>query len=397
MLLTAVLALSFELKALAVTSPAVRVHEFPVPPRIAEKVWFWEVVFNRYPSTSTIVHDLEHPHLVVDIINFENLAQRNSNSGPPSKKERDQITSKYLKRYELAMTRIRNEGKGALRYGPMEKRIYAVYARNEKTMRHLMSGSAVLRTQAGLKDEFAKAALRANQWLPYMEKTFSARGLPIDLTRIAFVESMFNLNAVSKVGASGIWQFMPATARRYLVVTPFLDERNSPTKATRAAASLLSFNYQELGTWPLAITAYNHGAASLGRAMRQLGTNELSEIIDQYKGSTFGFASRNFYSEFIAARNVYKMNYAYRGERGSNPLAITTISISKPVTLNQIMSHTPLNKALLRKYNPCIQARAFGMRRQVHLPANYELVVPNYMAADVAKAIARIHPLKRRG
>lgn len=383
-------------QALGVTKGSgVTIHEFPVPPRIAEKVWFWEVVFSRYPSTSVLIHDVDHPHIIVDIIDFQNFAAKYRGNSMYSRREREEIIAKYVRRYELAIKRLSTEGKDALKRGSMEKRVFAVYSRNRASLKNLWAGQVSLRGQAGLKDEFEKAATRASQYLPYMEKIFRQKGLPVDLTRIAFVESMFNLNAVSKVGASGIWQFMPGTARSYLIVNPFLDERNSPTKATRAAASLLSFNYKELGTWPLAITAYNHGAASMARAVRQLGSRDIDHIVDRYRAPSFGFASRNFYAEFLAARNIYNMNFAPKRQTSPNPLAVTSITLPKRMMLHHIIEGTPLTKDILRKYNPCIQQRAFGQRQKVHLPANYELIVPNYLAQDVERAIARMNHSRR--
>ena len=198
-----------------------------------------------------------------------------------------------------------------------------------------------------------------------MERIFINEGLPSDLTRMAFVESMFNLNARSKAGASGIWQFMPRTARRFMIVNRFVDERNSPIKATRGAAKLLKHNYRKLGSWPLAITAYNHGVAGMSRAVRKTRTTNFDKIIDNYKSRTFGFASRNFYAEFIAARNVYNKFYDRGVFPSSNPLGIEHVKLSKKVSISQLLRHTPITKATLKKYNGCILPRAFKAKRKV--------------------------------
>ena len=83
-----------------------------------------------------------------------------------------------------------------------------------------------------------------------MEQIFEDHNIPKNLTRIAFVESMFNEKAISKVGASGVWQFMPSTAKDFIIVDKYIDERNSPIKATEAAAKLLKANFKLLGSWP---------------------------------------------------------------------------------------------------------------------------------------------------
>src|SRR5205823_3581451 len=102
-------------------------------------------------------------------------------------------------------------------------------------------------------------------------------------------------------GASGIWQFMPGMGKKYLQVGNLVDERNSPIKATEAAAKLMLSNFRVLKTWPLAITAYNHGAGGLIKASKKLQTKDLPEIIAKFRSRSFSFASQNFFCEFLAA------------------------------------------------------------------------------------------------
>ena len=163
-----------------------------------------------------------------------------------------------------------------------------------------------VRNQAGLKDHFAAAIGRAGRYLPGIERLFTSRTLPLALTRLPFVESMFQENARSKVAAGGIWQIMPSTGRRFLRVSADVDERFDPLLAAGAAASVLQENFRYLGTWPLAITSYNHGQNGIARAIDEIGTPTSCTIIHYYDGPTFGFASRNFYAEFLAAANLYE-------------------------------------------------------------------------------------------
>lgn len=98
---------------------------------------------------------------------------------------------------------------------------------------------------------------------------------------------------------------MPATARGLgLKVSRQRDERLDVLKATRAAARMLRQNYRMLGSWPLAITAYNHGPYGVRRAVQAVGSTDLMVLIERYEKSTWGFASKNFYAEFIAALAV---------------------------------------------------------------------------------------------
>ena len=118
------------------------------------------------------------------------------------------------------------------------------------------------------------------------------------------VESSFNAAAYSKVGAAGLWQFMRSTGRRYMRVDDAVDERLDPYRSTEAAAQLLAYNYRVLGSWPLALTAYNHGAAGMRRAKESVGTDDFVKINRTYNSRTFGFASRNFFPSFLAALTI---------------------------------------------------------------------------------------------
>ena len=93
-----------------------------------------------------------------------------------------------------------------------------------------------------------------------------------------------------------------------------VDERMDPYISAEAAMSLLEYNYRVLGTWPLALTAYNHGAGGIARAVREMGTSDIEVIVANYKGRRFGFASRNFYAQFLAVNDVEKNSKKYFGD-----------------------------------------------------------------------------------
>ena len=138
--------------------------------------------------------------------------------------------------------------------------------------------------------------------------------MPIELTRLPHIESSFENRALSKVGAAGMWRIMPATGRRYLRVGGGVDERLHIPTATRAAAQILRENYERLGNWPLAITAYNHGANGMLQAVDTMDTTDFGIIVQRYRGPLFGFASRNFYAEFLAALDLSQNYKQYFGD-----------------------------------------------------------------------------------
>src|SRR5262245_66511076 len=107
---------------------------------------------------------------------------------------------------------------------------------------------------------------------------------------------------------------MPATGRLYLRVSGGVDERLDVRAATMAAAQILRENYEKLGTWPLAITAYNHGANGIKQAVATVGTTNFGVIVQRYRGPLFGFASQNFYAEFLAAVDLAQHYKQYFGD-----------------------------------------------------------------------------------
>jgi len=379
--------------AWAVTKPArskqVQIsHSFPTDLYLRRQVRFWELVFQKYPSTSVIIHDVDEPDRMVDLIDYLLFAKRDEKS-MSSREERLKTTQKYLDRYTIALDRFAKLGKDALKFGAIEKRVWSVYSRSPEALARLYSGNVKLRSQTGLSDVFLEAAIKSQTYLPYMESVFRSYNLPPKLTRLVFVESMFNLDAVSKAGASGVWQFMPATGRRFMAVDRHVDERNNPWKATRAAAQYLLDGYVEMGSWPLAITGYNHGRGGLHRAIREMGTREFGVIAKSYRGhKSFGFASRNYYSEFLAAVSTYDWLLRQGKIRTTTaPRNEVAFVLPRTMSVSEVMAATKLDEQTLMRLNPCLSSKAFSQFRHKPLPRNYEIRVPMERAAQIKTAL----------
>jgi len=155
----------------------------------------------------------------------------------------------------------------------------------------------------------------------------------VELTRLAFVESSFNIMARSKVGASGIWQIMPYTARPYKMISTSVDKRNHPLEATKFAAKLLRDNYNMLESWPLAVTGYNHGPTGVKKMTKAYKTRDIATLIENVESRrSFGFASRNFYACFLAALEVErKANIYFDSVAWSKPLESQDLKLPKTV------------------------------------------------------------------
>lgn len=359
---------------------------FPTPSPIDGRIEFWKKVFTEYSDQHRIIHDRSDPSIIIDVIDFNSLAGKFRPGRSYSNKDRDRITGRYIERYKKGIARVRRFGKKASRFGAIEERILKVYTKNRRALRIIKRGFPRIRSQKGMSGEFKIGMQRSMNYLPHIENIFARRSLPIHLTRLPFVESMFNEMALSKVGASGIWQFMPLTGRQFLKVNRFFDERNSPLKATHAAADLLSSNYRAIRSWPLAVTAYNHGLSGMKRASRILKTKDIGKIVEHYRSPTFGFASKNFYAEFMAAN--YAFNY-FKSliPNDTRPIAVSEIKLKYPMSTTELIRATGLDKDTLRSYNRCLKASLFGSQKHRKLPKNYRLMVPTIMSAEIARKL----------
>ena len=198
----------------------------------------------------------------------------------------------------------------ATKSAPKTEKQKSRFAHLQKQGHQYISGaSRRVRVQRGMRDQFMRGIIRAKPHLKKIRSVFSKKELPTELVALSFVESMFNPRAKSFAGAAGLWQLMPATARQYkLTVNKKQDHRLDIDRSTLAAATMLQQNFKRLGSWPLAITAYNHGPNGMRRAVKAVGTTDLSHLIKHYKKRTWGFASKNFYAEFVAALRVCQLH-----------------------------------------------------------------------------------------
>ena len=244
-----------------------------------------------------------------------------------------------------------------------------------------------IKVQRGISERFAAGVRRSGRYMEHMRKIFSARGLPLELVYLPLVESSFRNDARSFRGAVGMWQFMPRTGRRYMRVTRLVDERRDPLEATRAAARLLQENYRELRTWPLAVTAYNHGRAGMKRAVRRVGTRDIVTIIKRYRGRTFKFASKNFYAEFLAAVHIMREVERHLPHvRFDKLVHFDEISLHQRVSVASLLRRSRVSRSELFKWNPALSRRASW------LPAGYRLKAPKEQGHRFRSALSDMGP-----
>jgi membrane-bound lytic murein transglycosylase D len=160
-----------------------------------------------------------------------------------------------------------------------------------------------IRIITGIKSKFKQGLVRDSKYRSSVEAEIKKIGLPIEISALPHVESGYNPRARSKVGAVGLWQVMPATAK-HLGFNP--RHLLSPAYNTRVGLAVLVDAYTKLKSWPLAITAYNHGVNGVARAVRETGSTDVCTILSDYNGPRFGVSSRNFYASFLAVLRILR-------------------------------------------------------------------------------------------
>ncbi|MEK7783493.1 MAG: transglycosylase SLT domain-containing protein, partial [Candidatus Binatota bacterium] len=228
-----------------------------------------------------------------------------------------------------------------------------------------------VRVQRGVKERFASGLKLSRRYLGQMQRILLEEGLPTDLAYLPLVESSFDIHARSRAGALGMWQFMPSTGRQFLRIGPALDERKDPVESTRAAARFLKQNYEILGNWPLAITAYNHGREGMLRAIAEVGSRDLMEIIRRYQSPSFGFASKSFYAEFLAALEVAKKSEDFFPSLEYHPpFPLEEVEMERPVSIAALLKPTDIARNEFLEWNPALSPKVRD------IPKGYRVKVP---------------------
>ncbi len=347
---------------------------FAVPELLRARVDFWKEIFTKYGSGHSVIHHRDFPQIVFGVVDLSREYEAMSRNAfevykvEVVKRAVDDVRSQLL---EL--------GEGGEARTPFQERMLEQLADRGLPRQVLKTWveQDLIRTQTGIRERYAEAIRRAWRYLPVMEQIFVQEfGLPRELTRIPFIESSFDYTAYSSVGAAGIWQFMPRTARSHrMLVGRFVDERRDPMKATRAAAEYLRSAYNSLGSWPLAVTSYNHGVGGVRSKARKAGTEDLAQIIEDPNERFFGFASTNFYPEFLAAVEIFDQHRHYFPEVPEQPpLRVVSYPLQRSTSALSLAARLGMSTEDLREANYGLLDPVWSGRAAI--PSGYTLRVP---------------------
>jgi membrane-bound lytic murein transglycosylase D len=315
---------------------------FPLLPGLEHRVEFWKKIFTQYGVSQLVFFD---PLDMAKIYEVQDVGEASRSND-------------YLKAEQARI---------AADHGVEVERVKAQRGIREKT-------------EAGIR--------RSGRYMEYIKQIFRQRGLPEELAYLPLVESSFDISARSSAGAMGMWQFMRVTGRQYMRVDRSVDERIDPVESTRAAASYLSQAYESLGNWPLAITSYNYGPAGIARAVAQIGSDNLVDLIEQYSHPNWGYAPKNFYAEFLVAVEIGK-NYQqyFPGLQLDAPLKFREVEVKGGSSVAALASAAGLSRDEFLAWNPAISpnTRTLPAGYQMKLPADRGAMQPVVQAAQLKR------------
>lgn len=218
----------------------------------------------------------------------------------------------------------------------------------------------------------------SNFFMPIFEEALEAYQLPLELKYLPIIESALKPNAVSRVGATGLWQFMLTTGKDYgLTINSLVDERRDPMKASYAAARYLRDLYKIFGDWSLVIAAYNCGPANINKAIHRAGGEKDYWKIYPYlpketRGYVPAFIAANYVMNYYCEHNICPM-------KSQLPVQTDTVVVTRNVNLYQIAGVLGIDINMLRSLNP-------AYRRDI-VPGNTEPSIIHLLPGDAVKFI----------
>lgn len=328
---------------------------FSVPEELKNDVQFWIDIYTKYSTRQGVFHRIGKTDEILGEIDLSDVFANQKWSAIRKEKESELIVR--LQKKIIA-------------------RKWGIKNINE------------IRLQMGLKDRMLEAIKNSGLYLPMIEKIFQEEKLPLELSRIVFVESSFNIRAGSKVGASGLWQIMPILGKKFNYITDTYDKRNHGYYSTKLAAKILKENFQILKSWPLAVTGYNHGVGSLKKIVEKYKSRDIGFLADNVKTrKSFGFASRNFYTTFLAALHVEKNANLYFPEPILRRQAMNQkdFYLKKSIKFEKLLALFNDNMNDLKLYNSHIYSQF--LRKNSIIPAKTLISLPAASSNSLAELV----------
>ncbi|MEE9411716.1 MAG: LysM peptidoglycan-binding domain-containing protein [Methylococcales bacterium] len=370
-------------------------ESFDCPAALQRRVHFWIDIFGRYGTDTAVFHDRNSPEKI-----YSALTRQGACGGRITpraiEKERTRIKQllqsiAYKKTKRKRLTRSENQ--------------LAVLFNNESPS-SIRNASQRIRCQSGNATRFREAMKRFGRYQPQVSSALKEFGLPEGIQYIPFVESAYSPSNYSRVGAAGLWQLMPATARHLrLLVNPVVDERMDPETSTLAAIRYLQHSFEvlapaarsmnpqasEASIYPFVITSYNFGLSGMLKAMRETGV-DFVQVLENYENKSFQMAVKNFYASFLAARHVAKnADQFFELLPEDQPLQTVSVKNNKARSATSIARHFSLTIDALQKLNPALTSAVWKNKQLV--PQGFVLRLPRPINGNLNNKIAQLDHL----
>ncbi|NNC98680.1 MAG: LysM peptidoglycan-binding domain-containing protein, partial [Gammaproteobacteria bacterium] len=354
---------------------------FACPSSLRPRVSFWVEVFSRWDTSTAIFHDKDNPHRVYSTIKRKQGCRRSRN-GDSIDRERKRLT----KTLQTIASRV------AARKPLTESQLQIEKLFIGEPVSEIRAAAHRIRCQSGNQDRMEQALKQFQLFRPTILDALESQNLSPELQYLPFVESAFNPEALSHLGAAGLWQIMPATGRRLgLTVNHVVDERYDPTRATYAAAKYFRDSVDDLSDTafenghsvtpknlnPFVVTSYNYGVRGMQNAIRQVGLN-YERLLVEYKSPNFQTAVKNFYASFLAARyvakNVEDFFPGLQANQQDRIYSYNTVKLDRATSIKRLSKELQVDKDLLKRLNPALKRVVWQDKALV--PKNYKLQLP---------------------
>ena len=271
---------------------------FPTPGELEPAVDFWRKTYVKWRRSEVAFHDDRYLDVIYEVMALPGYVDESLTG------EQKELVNQRRIFWKAKLSALENK----LRYNQSlnadDRQVIAKIKSSGKQLNSFLNGASErVRSQRGTRERFKNGLEISRKYDRQFRKIFRDAGLPEDLAYLPHVESSFQPAAKSSAGAVGMWQFTKAAAQTFMPDGDKIDKRMDPFASAIGAARYLSYAYRKLGDWPTAITSYNHGIGGMKKAKGQVGS-DFARIVETYTSPTFGFASRNYYAQFLAAREI---------------------------------------------------------------------------------------------
>jgi len=342
---------------------------FPRPVEMEPAIEFWVRVYTEVDTSNGFLHDSKNLSVIYARLDRDNQG---------IELRRQQIKDDLLVLATGKRTNLTSSQEDILKLWPDR-------VSNER----LKTAINNVRWQLGQSNAFLDGLQRSGAYRTYIDEILQNKTLPSQLALLPHVESSFVPNAYSSADAAGMWQFTRPTGQRFMRIDHIVDERMDPYISASAAMDLLEYNYRILGTWPLALTAYNQGVGGMSRAVRETGTTAIEIIIDKYSGGRFGFVGRNFYAQFLAVNEVERdINLYFEDVRFDDPFEFIEVRLDAFIDAREFAKSVGTTIEQLRIDNPSLRNVVWqGLKR---IPRGFRLKLRAKQFQNGNNLLARI-------